>query len=136
VIIQGRDTKHGTGHVGLGKMKLMEIFSRNPDLDSNKDKRLDPDINYLEDLKFFIDNDNDILSHEFFPAIIKHKKNINNEDAYKFYVKPVLHSMNEYCKKFKLSDVKEKIFTEDSIIELSKKFAEVQKKIIEDGEYD
>ena len=47
------------------------------------------DIDWLGDLKFFIDNDSDVLSKQFFPAIRKHQEYKGHPDAYKLYIKPL-----------------------------------------------
>ena len=45
------------------------------------------EVNWLDDLKFFIDNDTDVLSKQFFPAIRRHQA-MPGPDAYKFYMNP------------------------------------------------
>ena len=49
-------------------MRLNELFSPIGAPEENQD------INWLEDLKFFMDNDNEVTSNVMFPAIKKHKK--------------------------------------------------------------
>ena len=120
---------------GLVIMKLLELFSQ-PDDSGNKDDRLDPEINYLEDLKFFIDNNNNILSKLFFPAITKHKKQGNTEDSYKLYIEPVKKSIDIYCKKYELDDFKDKIFSDNAVLDISKKFAQEQNDHIQHKDYD
>ena len=116
-------------------MKLMELFSSS-DQSKDQDDRLDPEINYLDDLKYFIDNENGILSKFFFPAINKHKNIGNDESSYKIYILPVKHSADVYCKKFKLEDVKDEIFSNESLIKIAKRFAEEQKNHIDHKDYD
>ena len=116
-------------------MKLMEIFS-SPSRVEIKDKRLDPEINYLEDLKYFIDNENPVLSKFFFPAISKHKDSGDDEHSYRLYIIPVKKSIDVYCDKFKLNDIRDQLFSKESIIKIAKRFAEEQKKHIGNKDYD
>ena len=64
-------------------MRLNELFSPIGAPEENQD------INWLEDLKFFMNNDNDVTSNVMFPAIKKHKKYAGHPDAYKIYIKPI-----------------------------------------------
>jgi hypothetical protein len=116
-------------------MKLMELFS-GPASSEIKDKRLDPEINYLEDLKFFIDNEDPLLSKFFFPAISKHKDSGDDENSYKLYIAPIRKSIDVYCDKFKLNDIRDDLFSKDSVIKIAKRFAEEQKKHIGHKDYD
>jgi len=119
-------------------MKLMELFQP-PALDSasdtmEKDPRLVSDINYLNDLKFFIDNDTDRLSKNFFPAIKQQQAN-DGPESFKFYLKPLSDSCEEYCKEYDLSDIKDEIFTRESLVELAKEIAAEQSEFIKNGSY-
>lgn len=109
----------------------MELFSRD-----EQDQRLNPDINYLDDLKFFIDNNNELLSKSFFPAIKKQKEHPANDRAFMFYMDPVKLACERYCKEYDLADVKDEIFTDDALISIAKRFAEEQGKHITKGAYD
>jgi hypothetical protein len=113
-------------------MKLFELFGHN---EKNKDPRLDPEINYIEDLKFFIDNDNQMLSKVFFPAIKSHQDNGGYDDDHEHYVEPIKKAIVIYCKAHDLSDIKDEIFDEASIHELAKKCAAEQHKHIHKGDY-
>jgi hypothetical protein len=124
-----QDTRHAIGHVGLGDMKLNEFF---PSAEEPND---DQDIDWLDDLKFFIDNEPKLLSNYIFPAIKKHEKYVDHPKAYKIYIKPLNACMKKYCETFDIEE-QEKKFSEDSLIELAKKIAEEQKKHIEDGDYE
>lgn len=115
-------------------MRLLELFDIPAD---TKDKRLDQDIDYAGDLKFFIDNDNDLLSKHFFPAIKKHKEDLHSEDpAEKYYMEPVKHCLALYIKKFNLDDIKDKIFTDDLLKSVAQRFADEQREHIDSGAYD
>lgn len=93
------------------------------------------EIDYIGDLKFFIDNDSDVLSNHFFPAIKKHQDYHGHDDAYKIYVRPLERCAEEYCKKFDLEDKKHEILPKEDLIELAKIIADEQHKFIERGDY-
>ncbi len=111
-------------------MKLNEFFSSQDHKDNSEN-----DIDWLDDLKFFIDNEPDLLSGHFFPAIKKHTKHIDHPKAYVIYIKPLEACMKEYCETFDIEKPEEK-FPMDGLIELAKRIAEEQKKHIEDGDYE
>lgn len=93
------------------------------------------DIDWLDDLKFFIDNDNTMLNQYFFPAVKKHKEHKGHPDAYKIYIRPIERCMGHYCKKFDIDKPEEK-FPKEKLIDLAKRFATEQEKHIEHGDYD
>jgi hypothetical protein len=95
----------------------------------------EPDIDWISDLKFFIDNDDTMLNKYFFPAVKKHKDNKGHPDAYKIYIRPVEGCLTHYCDKFNIEDREEK-FTKDKLIELAKQFAKEQEKHINTGDYE
>lgn len=111
-------------------MKLMEMFSA-----IGAPKTELSDIDWVDDLKFYIDNDTAMLQKNLFPAVEKHKKYIDHPDAYKIYLDPLLDCCKSYCKKFEIEEPTKK-FPRDKLIELAKKIAEEQKKFIEKGDYD
>ena len=117
-------------------MKLFELFDVELSPEKKEDKRLDPEINYLDDLKFFVDNDDQLLSKVFFPAVKKHKDNPEDQDAYKHYLDPIHTTIKIYCKKYNLDDIKEKIFHKAGVVDLAKKFAEEQAKHIKNKDYE
>lgn len=94
----------------------------------------DADIDWLDDLKFFIDNDDAMLNQYFFPAIKRHEEHQGNPNAWKIYVRPVEHCLNHYCKKFEVENPEEK-FPKDKLIELAKKFAAEQESFIKNKDY-
>lgn len=112
-------------------MLLREMFSPVGGPKSNEE----PGIDWLDDLKFFINNDNDMLTKNMFPAIKKHEQYVGHPDAYKLYVKPVERCLEQYCNQFDV-DKREEKFPKEELIELAKKFAEEQNKIIERGDYE
>jgi hypothetical protein len=118
------------GHVDRGdRMKLMEMFSA---IGAPKEEL--KDIDWADDLKFFIDNDDRLLTQYMFPALQKHEKHAGHPDAYKLYLKPVKECCKIYIKRFEIEDPKDK-FTEDILEGIAKKIAEEQEKHIKDGDY-
>ena len=109
-------------------MLLKEMFSP---LGGPKDQ--DSDIDYIDDLKFFIDNDTETLSKAFFPAIKKHQMYKGHPSAYKLYLRPLEGVCEMYCKKFSVK--REDAFPKDKLIELAKHFAQEQEKFIDRGDY-
>jgi hypothetical protein len=114
-------------------MKLLEFFSSTPqDQDEEKEK----DIDWLGDLKFYVDNDDDALINHIFPAIDQHKKNVEDPKAYKIYVKPLRQCAMRYCKKFDTEKNHKELFPTEEIVRLAKEIAEIQKQCIERGDYE
>ena len=113
-------------------MRLMELFSQAQDADP----RLSSDINYLDDLKFYMDNNNDVVSNVLFPAIKNHKNKPDDETAYRHYVGPVRKCAEQYAIEYELDDIKDKIFTDENIIQLAKRMAEEQLKHIKNKDYE
>lgn len=111
-------------------MLLKEMFSA---IGAPKDQ--EAEIDWLDDLKFFIDNDTDILSQHFFPAVKRHREHQGNPNAFKIYIRPLEACKEAYCERFEIDKPEEK-FPKEKIIELAKRCAEEQDKIIERGDYD
>lgn len=111
-------------------MLLKEMFSA---IGAPKDDI--QDIDWIDDLKFFIDNDTEVLSQQFFPAIKKHKENHGNPHVFKLYIRPIELAVGQYCDKFKV-DKKEEKFPKEKLIDLAKRFAEEQEKHIDKGDYE
>lgn len=93
------------------------------------------DIDWIGDLKFFIDNDDKILSNQFFPAVKKHKENVGHPEIYKVYIAPVKQCMQQYCNKFEIEDPEQK-FPKDKLIDLAKLIADEQSRHLENGDYE
>ncbi len=110
-------------------MLLKEMFSP-----IGAPKQDDEEIDWLDDLKFFIDNDNDMLNRYFFPAVDRHKEHKGNPHVFKVYIRPIENCLNHYCKMFDIQDREEK-FPKEKLIDLAKRFAEEQEKHIEKGDY-
>jgi hypothetical protein len=111
-------------------MLLREMFSA---IGAPKDN--EQEIDWLDDLKFFIDNDSAMLNQYFFPAIKKHKEFRHNPNVFKVYIRPIQQCLDHYCNQFDIEDREEK-FPKIKIISLAKRFAEEQNKYIEKGDYE
>jgi hypothetical protein len=111
-------------------VKLYEMFSP-----IGAPSEPDQDINWLDDLKFFIDNDNAMLNQYFFPAIKKHKQHRGHPNAFKIYMRPLESCLESYCDKYEVENYEEK-FPKDKMIELAKQIADQQEKFMEEGDYD
>ncbi len=109
-------------------MKLLEMFPAQEEPNENAE------IDWVDDLKFYIDNDHHMMATYLFPAIKRHEQHIDHPKAYKIYLKPILSCYKHYCDKFNIKDPQEK-FDKESLIKLAKHIAEEQKKHIEDGDY-
>ncbi len=114
-------------------MRLFELFGPESE---NKDERLNSDIDYVSDLKFFIDNDNELVSQSLFPAIKKHKALGGEPGQYHVYLNAVKSAIPKYCAEYEMSDVEEDIFTNEVIEAVCKKFAEEQCNYLERGDYE
>ena len=110
-------------------MKLNELFSPIGAPSDNDD------INWGDDLKAYIDNDNEVLSNVLFPAVKKHQEHPGHPDAYKIYIKPLQQCKDMYCNKFQVDDAGDK-FPKDMIITLAKQIANEQEKFIQRGDYE
>jgi hypothetical protein len=93
------------------------------------------DIDWLGDLKFFIDNDDKLLNRHFFPSIKKHQQHKGHPEAFKLYLRPIEESLVEYCNKYDIEDKEEK-FPKEKLIELAKRFSQEQERHIERGDYE
>ena len=112
-------------------MKLFELFSRNPDTPDQE-----KDVNWLDDLKFYIDHDDQLLTNYLFPAIKQHKKDLDDVNAYKIYLKPLRQCAIKYCEKFETELPHKELFPIKSLVELAKHIADTQSKYIEKGDYE
>lgn len=110
-------------------MRLNEMFSPlgNPD-----DK--DQDINWIQDLKFFMDHEERILQRYIYRSIKKHIANPKSDNAYKLYIPAIINCIKDYCNKFEITEPDSK-FPKASIIELAKSMASEQETFIKNGDY-
>jgi len=131
VPILAQDTKHVIGPAEHGdKMLLKEMFSP-----IGSPKEDDQDVDWLGDLKFFMDNDDKMLENYLFPAVEKHKDHAGNPNAWKLYMKPVQECLKCYLEQFDVEDP-EKTFPKEALEELAHKMAEEQERHIQEGDYD
>jgi hypothetical protein len=111
-------------------MLLKEMFSP---VGAPKDEQ--PDIDWIGDLKFYMDNNDDMLNKHFFPAVQRHKEYRGNPNAYKIYIRSLEGCLESYCEKYEIEDRDEK-FPKEKLEELAKQIATQQEKFMEKGDYD
>lgn len=111
-------------------MKLFELFSP-----IGAPKEDDQDIDWIGDLKFYIDNDEKMLSNYFFPAVKRHQEYQGNPNAYKIYIRPIEKCLDSYCQQYEIQD-REIKFPKEKLIELAKQIAVEQEKHISSGDYE
>ena len=130
MLILAPDGKHVIGHAGHGDiMRLLEMFSPvGGPRDDNQD------IDWADDLKFFIDNDDKLLSNYIFPAVKKHEKYVDHPMAYKIYMQPVKECLKVYLNTFEIDNAKN-VFTNEVLEDVAKQMASRQTKHIMDGDY-
>jgi hypothetical protein len=110
-------------------MLLQEMFSP-----LGGPKEQEKNIDWGDDLKFYIDNEDRLLQKYMFPAVEKHEKYVGHPNAYKIYMKAIRSCAESYCEKFEIEDPKEK-FTEEIIEGLARRIAVEQEKYISKGDY-
>ena len=97
-------------------------------------KEQDQEIDWLDDLHFFIDNDDKMLENYIFPAVKRHREHQGNPNVFKVYIRPIERCLESYCEKYDIQDREEK-FPKEKLIELAKRFAAEQSKFLEKGDY-
>jgi hypothetical protein len=110
-------------------MLLREMFSP---IGAPKDDQ--QDVDWLDDLKFFIDNDDTMLNRHFFPAVKRHKEYKGHPNVYKVYIRPIERCKEAYCSKYEIEEPEEK-FTKEKIIQLAKMIANEQELFLSNGDY-
>lgn len=110
-------------------MILMELFS------ADEAETVEDDIDWAADLKFFIDNDDQLLQKYIFPAVQQQRQHAGHPNVYKLYIKPLQRCIEEYRDKFEVEKIGEK-FPKEMIIGLAKEIAEKQNEFIQDGQYE
>lgn len=110
-------------------MLLQEMFS--PLGGPREDEQ---SVDWTDDLKFFIDNDNDLLNKYILPTVMVHKKYVNHPDAYKLYLKPIQKCCESYADTFEVEDIEEKI-PGDKLEELARHICDIQRECIKNGDY-
>lgn len=110
-------------------MLLKEMFST-----ISGPKTANDSIDWVSDLKFFIDNEDSLLTQHIFPTVRKHKKHVGNPDVYKMYINPIKCCLKEYCKKFNIDDIKDK-FPRNTLENIAREIAANQETFIKNGNY-
>lgn len=98
-------------------------------------KESDQEIDYIDDLKFFMDNDSHMLNQYFFPAVKRHREHQGHARVFQVYMRPITQCMKAYCDKYDIDDPEVK-FPKDKLIDLAKRIADEQSRHIEHGDYD
>lgn len=94
----------------------------------------DDNIDWIADLKFFIDNNEKLLEKYLFPVVRKHMKNIDDRHAWSWYIPCVKRCLAAYCSGYNITDCHEK-FPKSAIVELAKTIASEQEQHIKQGQY-
>jgi hypothetical protein len=130
VTIPGQERLPVIGPVKIGDyMLLKEMFS--PIGGPKEDQQ---DIDWLGDLKFFIDNDEKMLENYFFPAVERHRDHVGNPNAWKLYARPIRECLKCYLEQYDVETPEDK-FTDDAIQELAERICKEQEKFIDEGDY-
>lgn len=111
-------------------MLLREMFSPIGGPDSDE-----ADIDWEGDLKFFIDNNDELLQQYLFPAVKKHKEHMGHPKAFMLYIKPVQICKEKYVEQYDIEDPDEKL-TKESIIKLARQIAKEQEAHIKNKSYE
>ena len=110
-------------------MLLREMFSP-----LGGPKSDEAEIDWADDLKFYIDNNDELLTRFIFPAVAKQQSNPHDDRSYKLYINPVRSCAESYCKKYGIED-KGSTFPPETIIRIAKRISEEQKNHIDNGAY-
>ena len=110
-------------------MLLREMFSP-----IGGPKEDDQDIDWIDDLKFYMDNEDSLLNRHIFPAVKTHEKHLGHPQIYKVYLHAIKPCLEDYCKTFEIEDPEEK-FPMEQLVELAKYMASEQEKFIKEGDY-
>jgi hypothetical protein len=110
-------------------MLLREMFSP-----LGGENAKDQSIDWADDLKFHIDNTDELLEKSIFPILNRHEEMIDRPDVWKLYLNPVKKCLRHYCEKYEIKEV-EKKFTPDVLEAVARKICVEQSKHIKDGDY-
>lgn len=92
-------------------------------------------IDWADDLKFHIDNTDELLERSIFPVLDKHQEMGDAPEAWKLYLNPVKQCLRHYSEKYEIEEVGKK-FTSDMLEAVARKICSEQAKHIKDGDYD
>ena len=127
--IQAHVGKHVIGHVGHGKMKINEI-----------DKQLEKfkDVDFVDDLKFFMHNDPKFYRKVLYPVISELRTKIKSGSKCNEmeFLPCVKRAIPVYCQKFKITQSPKDIFDSEEIKDLALKMFHEEKQNIKSGTYD
>jgi len=110
-------------------VKLVEMFS--PLAGPKQEQH---DVDWIDDLKFFIDHNHDLMVNHMMPAIHKHTEYADHPEVHKVYLKPLMHCIDEYCDTFDI-DEKEENFPIHKVEDLARSIAGQQAEFIKQGHY-
>jgi hypothetical protein len=128
VTIRDRELRPVIGHVGNGDMRIFEL---------NEKFKLD-DIDLLDDLEFFMNNDNQFYRRVYYPLLMKVKKmvTLGKPCDDKIFRSCIDQAIPLYIKKFNISGNEKSVFTDVDRDELARKIFGQEKERIEQGQYD
>jgi len=114
-------------------MLLKELFSQEEDNT--------PKYDLIDDIAFFIDNDDELHKEFFLPAVkeLKRKKVVEKdsvEEIAPYFEKMVTAGCEKYNEKYKPQGRTEEIFTKTLMASVCNKLAEKHLSYIKDGAYD
>ena len=108
-------------------MLLFEFFDP---VKQNKQDQVD----WIGDLKFYIDQDEECFVDLIYPAVVKHAKHLGNPNAYKLYLKPIRRCIKRYSAVYNVRDLDIKFPTPD-LEDLARTIASEQELYIKNGDY-
>jgi hypothetical protein len=96
------------------------------------------DIDLLDDLEFFMNNDNQFYRRIYYPMLMKLKKIVKTGKSCddNFFRSCVDQAIPIYIKKFNISGNEKSVFTDVDRDEVARKIFGQEKERIEKGEYD
>ncbi len=129
MLIQAQDGKLVIGLVGHGKiMKIKEVDNQ---LEKFKD------VDWVDDLKFFMNNDPRFYRKVLYPVIseLKTKIKSGSKCSEMSFAPCIEKAIPAYCNKFKIKQNPKKIFDDEEIKDLAVKMFHEEKTNIENGVY-
>jgi hypothetical protein len=110
-------------------MLLRELYDKTDDF---------KDIDLIDDLKFFMNNDPAFYRKVLFPEISKLKDSVKGgNQCSEMHFKPCVDkAVGAYCKKFKIEKNPSDLFNDEEIRELAEKMYHEEKENINKGAYD
>jgi hypothetical protein len=111
-------------------MLLKELFDNNISTDT-------PDV-LVDDIKFYIEQQDDLHKEYFLPAVdeLKRKNLLDDDSCYECFMAMVEQGCKKYQEEYKLPGNVEEIYTKDLKEKVARQFAESHLEEIKDGQYD